>query len=124
MKKNVLLFLGLLFIVLSCNNNGVEKPDNLLDEDQMVEIIYDLSLLDAVRSQNIGVPNLTPTANQLLKDKYKIDSLTFAKNTKYYASDIEKYKKIYEKVKSKLDKENEKINGKKQEIAVDGGVVK
>lgn len=124
MKKNVLLFLGLLFIVLSCNNNGVEKPDNLLEEEQMVNIIYDLSLLDAIRSQNIGQQNATPTANQLLKNKYKIDSLTFAKNTKYYASDIEKYKKIYDKVKSKLDKENKKINGEKLEVAADGGIVK
>lgn len=124
MKKIVLLFIGLATLVLSCNNTGIEKPNNLLDEDQMVDIIYDLSLLDAIRSQNIGMHNLTPTAKQLLKDKYKIDSLTFAKNSQYYASDVTKYKEIYDRVKIRLDRENEKINGKKTEIPVDGGIVK
>ncbi|GEC78566.1 DUF4296 domain-containing protein [Flavobacterium aquatile] len=124
MKKLILLFIGLATLVSSCNNTGIEKPKNLLDEDQMVNIIYDLSLLDAIRSQNIGVQNLTPTANQLLKDKYKIDSLTFAKNSQYYASDVVKYKEIYDQVKLKLDRENEKINGKKTETPVDGGIVK
>lgn len=124
MKKIILLFIGLATFVSSCNNTGIEKPKNLLDEDEMVSIIYDLSLLDAIRSQNIGVPNLTPTANQLLKDKYKIDSLTFAKNSQYYASDVTKYKEIYDRVKIRLDRENEKINGKKTEEAVDVGIVK
>ena len=124
MKKIILLFIGLATLVSSCNNTGIEKPKNLLDEDEMVSIIYDLSLLDAIRSQNIGVPNLTPTANQLLKDKYKIDSLTFAKNSQCYASDVSKYKEIYDRVKIRLDRENEKVNGKKTEIAVDGGIVK
>lgn len=124
MKKIILLFIGLTAIVSSCNQNGVEKPKTLLDEDQMVSIIYDLSLLDAIRSQNIAAQNAVPTATQFLKDKYKIDSLTFAKNSQYYASDVKKYKEIYDRVKIRLDRENEKINGKKQEITPDGGIVK
>ncbi len=124
MKKTVLLLITLFFFVASCKDSIVAKPNNLLDEDQMVSIIYDLSLLDALRNQNSTGTTKYPTPTKFLEEKYKIDSSTFAKNTQYYAADIVKYKKIYQKVKSKLDADNEKLNGKKKELPMDVGVVK
>jgi hypothetical protein len=37
--------------------------------------------------------------------------LQFVKSNKFYASDIEEYKKMFEKVKEKLTKETNKIKG-------------
>ena len=42
--------------------------------------------------------------------KYKIDSVQFSKSNKYYASDIDEYKKMFEKVKEKLSAETLKID--------------
>ena len=97
MKKLLLFFIGLVFVTSSCNNAAVEKPNNLLEEDEMVDMIYDLSLLDAMRNQGSFSQKKYPTSTEFLKQKYKIDSLTFAKNTLYYASDLKKYKRIYDR---------------------------
>lgn len=109
MKKLLFPFLVLFFVIVSCKDSVVPKPDKLIDEDQMVDIIYDLSLLDAVKSQN---PNQLkyPTSTEFLQKKYQIDSVTFAKNSQYYASDVANYKKMYEKVKVRLDEENKTLN--------------
>ena len=111
MKKLLLPFL-VLFLIVSCKESVVPKPDKLIDENQMVDIIYDLSLLDAMKSQNsVQLKYLTST--EFLKKKYQIDSVTFAKNSQYYASDIANYKKMYEKVKVRLNEESQKLNGGK-----------
>ena len=72
MKKTVLLFISLSFLVISCKDRVVAKPNNLLDEDQMVSIIYDLSLLDALRNQNTTGNTKYPTPTKFIKEKYKI----------------------------------------------------
>lgn len=123
MKKFFLITIGISLLTISCNDNGIKKPKKLLDEDQMVSIIYDLSLLDGIKNQNIYGQN-TPTSVEFLKKKYKIDSLTFAQNSQYYAADLKKYKRIYERVKIRLEREEEKINGKKKQISPEDGIVK
>ena len=91
-------------LLLSCGNEPVEKPGNLIARDKMVDIIYDLSLLDAMRSQR---PSLLETnqinPNTYIYKKYGIDSLQLAKSTQYYAADIKEYKKIYEEVSKRLE---------------------
>jgi hypothetical protein len=122
MKKIILLVA--LIVLVSCNNSLIEKPDNLIDEDQMVDIIYDISLLDAMKNQNSAQISY-PTNTELLKNKYKVDSLTFAKSSQYYASDYKKYKKMYEEVKQRLEDDTQKLNrGKTVTPGDDQGVVK
>jgi len=98
-----------MFSIVSCNNNTIEKPKNLIEKDKMIDILYDLSLLDAVKTQFIegGISN--KKVNDYIYKKYKIDSLQLVQSNKYYASDVEEYKKMFEKVKSKLDKENNNL---------------
>jgi hypothetical protein len=110
MKKIVFILFIISFVILSCKNEIVEKPKNLIDKDKMKEIIYDLAILEAARNQGSVTQNY-PKASVFLKEKYKVDSLTFAQNTQYYASDIKEYKKMYEEVKERLDKENKKLSG-------------
>jgi hypothetical protein len=127
MKKIILVLLAVAFATTSCQDNVVKKPKNLIDKDDMINIIYDLSVLEAMKSQTMGV-HTYPKPFEFLKKKYKVDSLTFVQNTQYYASDINEYKKMYEKVKEKIDKETKKIDaGKKPTIvpsAEEVGIVK
>ena len=109
MKNWILFIVTLLF--LSCNNSVIEKPNNLIDEDQMVDILYDIAVLDAMRTQNFGAPVAYPTTTEMLKAKHKVDSVTFAKSAKYYAADYKKYRKMYEEVKVRLEEETTKLNG-------------
>jgi hypothetical protein len=103
MRKISFLF-GLLFLAFGCGNSAVRKPDNLIDEGKMVEIIYDLSLLEAIKSQKpIVLETSQVNPNTYIYKKYKIDSVQFAKSNAYYASDIKAYKEIYEKVSKRLE---------------------
>jgi hypothetical protein len=107
MKRSILL--GLIVLFFGCNSNSVEKPNNLISKDKMVAILYDMSLLEAIKSQNINGGLTAKMSNDYIYKKYKIDSIQFAKSNKYYASDIAEYKKIVEKVKEKLSAETLKV---------------
>jgi hypothetical protein len=127
MKKYILLFTILFFATTSCKEEIIPEPKNLIPKDTMEDIIYDLAILEAARTQNSSVQNYSkPT--EFIKNKYKIDSLTFAKSTQYYASNINEYKKMYEGVRDRLAAENTKLSGKKIVKAVEpileNGVVK
>ncbi len=110
MKKGILLFCCTL-LVISCDKSAAEKPKNLIEKDTMIDILYDISLLEAIKSQNINGGITSKAGSDYIYKKYKIDSLQFVKSNKFYASDIEEYKKMFEKVKEKLTKETNKIKG-------------
>lgn len=101
-----------MFSVISCNNNSVEKPKNLIGKDKMVDILYDISLLEAIKTQNINGGITVKMGNDYIYKKYKIDSVQFVKSNKYYASDLEEYKKMFEKVKERLSTATLKIDEK------------
>jgi Domain of unknown function (DUF4296) len=101
MKKFLVLF-SIFLIVSSCNNSVVEKPDNLIDDDTMVDILYDLSIIDVIKSQGSFSGKNYYSNNDYIFKKYKIDSLQFARSNQYYASDVAKYKRMYNKVNQRL----------------------
>lgn len=111
MRKILILFC-LLFSLLSCDNNAIKKPNKLIEKDKMISILYDLLVIEAIKSQNINEGFSSKSANEYIYKKYKIDSIQLVESNKYYASDIDEYKKMYDEVKSKLNNETLKIEGK------------
>lgn len=113
MKK--IIFFCVAVFTISCNNSVIEKPSNLIEKDKMVDILYDISLLETVKTQGIKRGFTQSEINQYILKKYKIDSLQLISSNKYYASDAEEYKKMFEKVKAKLDEDDKKVTGKTTE---------
>lgn len=102
MKKIIPFFL--LAICLSCNHHELSKPKNLIDEDTMLAIMYDLSIIQAVKSTgDYTLNNNDLEAVSFLKNKYNVDEDTWHENNKYYASNINKYNRMVEKVKIRLE---------------------
>ncbi len=108
MKKYSLIF-GVLFIFSNCGNSLLDKPNNLINDDTMIEILTDLSIMDAMKNQNSVNGTLKFEINDYVFKKYQIDSLQFAQSNKYYASDVPKYKRMYKIV-------NEKLTARKTEL--------
>lgn len=107
MNKFLLIF-GLVLLSIACNNSVLSKPDNLIDDDEMIEIFYDLAIIDANRNTSYGNGTNNFVANDYIFKKYKIDSLQFAQSNKYYAADVAKYKRMFKIVRDKLnDKKTE-----------------
>jgi len=110
MKKALIVLFGLI-AVASCQDSVVEKPDNLIEKDRMIDIIYDLSILEAIKSTNYGsLESRKIDAATYVYKKYKIDSLQFAKSDHYYASDIDTYSEIYDRVSKRLENSKKAID--------------
>lgn len=117
MKKVILLLASV--VLFSCGKEPAEKPQRLLSEDEMVNIFYDLSLLQAIQSyQPQAITDNGVDANKYVYKKYKIDSLTFAQNNRWYAGNLEQYQKIQQKVTEKLKKKKDVYTPKKDSAAV------
>ena len=103
--KKVVLFLILVSLNLSCKEGVVKKPENLIEKEVMVDFMYDLALLEAIKYQS---PNALEThkinPDEYIYKKYKIDSAQFAQSNIYYASDYKEYKKMYDQINSRLVK--------------------
>jgi Domain of unknown function (DUF4296) len=113
MKKLAYILLSIL--LFSCREEA-EKPKNLLPEDKMVDMLYDITLLQSINSYNPKAlsDNKVDAKNYIYK-KYKTDSLTFVKSHEYYASDLEVYESMQEKVKEKIDQDKVRFGFKKKE---------
>lgn len=91
-------------VLCSCQNTTVEKPHNLIDEDKMVDILFDISVLEAIKVTNpTSLATRKINTNKYIYQKYTIDSLQFVKSDLYYAADPDNYGKIYKKVIEKID---------------------
>lgn len=110
MKKCFLLLV--LLSMASCQKKAIEEPANLIPRDKMKQIIYDLSLLQAMRGVNQAAldSNGINPATYVYK-KYKVDSLQFAKSDQYYAvENIKHYEKMYAEISEAIVKEKTRID--------------
>lgn len=118
--KKAFIFILLLF---SCKESVVPKPERLIAEETMEEIIYDLVLLEAIKNnQPMILENNGVNPYNYIYTKYQIDSLQWVQNNKYYASDVKSYKHMFDRVRKKIEAEktlNDSIIAKKgsQQIA-------
>ena len=109
MKK--VLYLGIVLIVFACNKNPVKKPEILLDEETMENILFDVAVLQSTKANS---PEILENNNIDTKDfiykKYKIDSATYHQNNRYYAGEMRKHKHMHKRVLERL----EELSPKKQ----------
>jgi hypothetical protein len=110
MKKKILL-LSILIISACSNKNEIPKPAKPIDKAVMENILYDLALLQALKSYSPEkLTKNSINSKTYIYQKYKIDSLQFVENNKYFASDIETYKLMFENVSNRLQKEKIEID--------------
>ena len=102
------IFILLLFF--SCSNR-IPKPNNLISKDKMVDVLYDVTILNAAKNvdkrrlENHGI-----LPNEFIYSKYSIDSLQLRESLDYYASDLDEYKSIINKLEERFIKEKELLN--------------
>jgi len=103
--KKILPFLVVLLLIVSCEKELAKAPKNLIAKEKMVNIMYDLSLLEALKNQNPSeTDSLIINSNEYIFRKYKIDSIQFTQSNIYYAADYKEYKKMVEQIKVRIDK--------------------
>lgn len=102
--KKIILILAVLALFISCKEEVVQKPERLIEKDVMLDVMYDLAVLEAIKYQNpVSLDTFKINPRDFIYKKYKIDSLQFAKSNVYYASDYEDYKLMFEQITKRLD---------------------
>ena len=105
---NKLKLIIILSLVLGCNNSLNQEPippENLISKEKMIDIIYDMTLINVAKGVNKSIlENNGIIPEQYLFNKHSIDSILFAKSNEYYSYDLKTYQIIYDNVKIKLEK--------------------
>lgn len=108
--KNIAIVI--ILVTVGCNSNRIEtpkKPKNLIKKQDMVNILYDMSILTASKGVNrklLEENGVLP--EDFVYEKYGIDSMQFVLSNEYYSYRLETYEDIYNQVKSRLN-EDKKI---------------
>lgn len=116
MKK--LISLLILFAFFSCNEEVIEKPENLIPKDQMVQILYDIAIINGAKKANATY--LTERGIETMPfiyRQYGIDSLQFVKSDIYYASRPSEYEEIYSNLEARLEKEKSEYDKQKMRVS-------
>ena len=80
-----------------------EKPDDLIPEDKMIDVLTELSLVHAARNYNkFKLENTGINPDEYIYEKFDIDSLQFEKSNDYYSEQYTQYERIYDSVKARL----------------------
>lgn len=82
----VILLMMLFFI--SCDKDfKAPEPEQLIEQNVMEDILYDIKLLKAAKSKNYRIlKDNNVQVDAYIYDKYKLDSITLRENIAYYAT--------------------------------------
>ncbi|WP_054852535.1 DUF4296 domain-containing protein [Olleya sp. ITB9] len=104
-KKQQLLYLLMTLTLVSCYDvQKPEKPDDLISEDKMVDVLVETVIMSSAKGINKReLENKGILPDSFIYKKHKIDSLQFVNSNNYYAYDIENFNQIYTRVKDSLE---------------------
>jgi hypothetical protein len=117
-RTRILIFLLLLF---SCSKPPVEKPQKLIDEQKMIEMLVDVHLAEAAFNHLRHRDSLVERSSSAdfyysILDKYHIPDSVFEKSFVFYASQPRKFEKMYRQVMNKLSEMEQEYSGRKDEL--------
>lgn len=110
MKRLQILLLSL-FLLTACHNNKL--PEGVLDEQKMINVLADLSVIDGYMSTLLYTDTLRIEGKNYYATVYKnhkISKAVFDKSLKYYSTQPVLLDSMYSKVIRKLDAKEKVLN--------------
>ena len=96
MKKYLLISI----FIIGCSSNA---PEDLISEEKMESIIFDIMILNASSGYDLKIDN-DMISDELIFRKYDIDSAQFYNSELYYSRNPKIHFNIYSNVKKKIQK--------------------
>ena len=96
MKKYLLVYI----FIIGCSSNA---PENLISEEKMESIIFDIMILNASSSYDLKIDN-NMISDELIFRKHDIDSAQFYDSELYYSKNPRIHLNIYSNVKRRIQK--------------------
>ena len=86
--------------MIGCSSN---VPENLISEEKMESIIFDIMILNASSSYDLKIDN-NMISDELISRKHDIDSAQFYDSELYYSKNPRIHFNIYSTVKRRIQK--------------------
>lgn len=118
-KKNFfILLIALAFF--SCSKPPVEKPENLIREDKMIDMLTDIHLAEASFNNRRHRDSLVMKSSSAdfyysILNKYQVPDSVFEKSFVFYASQPRKFEKMYRQTMNKLNEMEQEYSGRNTE---------
>lgn len=103
----------LLTFIVACDKNfNVPKPDILIEQQEIENILFDIKFLSASKSKKYKiVKDNKVVVDQFIFEKYKVDSITLYQNIAYYTThSFEVAKEIEKNIELRFNNELKKVD--------------
>jgi hypothetical protein len=115
------IWIFLLLLITSCHHSTVEKPEKLIDENTMIDMLADIHLAESAFSHLRHQDSLVEKSSSVdlyysVLDKYQIQDSVFEKSLVFYASQPRRFEQMYRKTMNKLSEMEQEYSGRKQEM--------
>ena len=112
MNKFCFCFLLKLIFFTSCQNS---KGDNIIPQDKMVNMLFDLTIIKSINNLNYEENQLIISPEDFfILQKYNVDSLNWETNKKYYSKRPKQLALIYERVQDSIEKKIDSLKSLKK----------
>lgn len=120
MKKTGIILAFLIYMFASCDNAVIKKPDHLIKEKQMINMLIDLHIAEATynRMRYDSIVKKSSSANfyYSVLEKYHTPDSVFEKSFVFYASNPRNFEKMYREVMNKLSETEQSFSGRKNDV--------
>ncbi len=104
---------------LSCGQVDQEKPENLIEEEKMADLIFELALFDASKAFVMkGETTRIGLDSESFYKYHNIDSTKFALSNAYYAKQPKAYLRIISAAKKKFEDFEKRVQESQNEKIV------
>lgn len=109
--KYVHFILIVLLLIVSCDTlEGSKKPDNLIDEATMEEILYEATMMQIMDNFSQKNPDfISILGAPYLYLKHGIDSTQLVESEAYYTKNPRIYYSIYSRVLNRMQREKDSL---------------
>jgi len=116
--KRTAYFIVLLLLGIACSEKVIEKPEDLIPREKMIDIYFDLSLINsgkAIDPKTLENNQIEPMS--YIYNKYAIDSAQFVSSDLYYAAIPLEYEAIYRTLESRLEEHKARIVAEREQAS-------
>jgi len=120
MKKTVFILALIVSIFVSCETDVIEKPEHLVKEKKMIDMLVDIHLAEATFNhlRNDSIVKKSSSANfyYSVLAKYEVPDSVFERSFMYYASSPKNFEVMYREVMNKLNVIEQGFSGRKNDV--------
>lgn len=114
MNRKIYILILSVLCFSACGKTVVEKPDNLISKEKMIDIYYDISILNGVKSTGADkLEKIDLDPDTFLYEKYGIDSMQLAKSSVYYTSNANLQLEMFTEVETRLQRLKDTIDARR-----------